>query len=137
MLRALFFLWIPLMFSLNSFGQNNITGNNTPLYIDILITPNKTVNVNNHVNILPSNVKEHVENIINQHSIVENENLIYRIYASSSLKLGDIMTIQEKLLNIYPSKYERYIIIDEKESYILDDSEWVKKLNQLNFKRVN
>lgn len=125
-----------LVLSISAYSQSNVSGNDQPLYIDILVSPSKTVSINNHVNILPENIKKHVSEILNNHSIIENENLVYRIYGTKSMKLGNIMDVQQKLIDIYPAKYERYIILDKKEQYLTDDPSWTKKLNELNILKI-
>lgn len=125
-----------LILSISAYSQSNVSGNDQPLYIDILVSPNKTVSINNHVNILPGYIKKHVSKILNNQSVMEHENLVYRIYGTKSMKLGDIMDVQQKLAGLYPAKYERYLILDQNEQILTDDANWTKKLNQLKIIKI-
>ena len=136
MTKKAIFLLFSIIVSFNVSSQSNVSGNNQPLYIDVLVSPNKTVSINNHVNIHPDYIKKHVSEILNNHSIIANENLVYRIYGTKSMKLGNIMDVQQKLVDLYPAKYERYIILDKNEQYLIDDSQWTKKLNQLKIIKI-
>src|SRR5690606_19789321 len=100
---------LSLLLSCSAYSQSNVSGNDQPLFIDILISPDKTVSINNHVNIHPDYIKKHVSEILNNHSVMEHENLVYRIYGTKRMKLGDIMEVQQKLVDLYPAKYERYL----------------------------
>ena len=137
MTKTTILLLFSLIFSISTYSQNNVSGNDQPLYINILVSPGKTVSVNNHVNILPENIKKHISKIVNNHSILENENLVYRIYGIKSMKLGNIMDIQQKLLGLYPAKYERYIILDGDEQILIDDAKWTKKLGELEILKID
>ncbi|WP_417361665.1 hypothetical protein [Galbibacter sp.] len=137
MTKKTIFVVFSLILSFSAYNQNNVSGNDQPLYIDILVSPNKTVSINNHVNILPDYIKKHVSGILNNHSIMENENLVYRIYGTRSMKLGDIMDVQQKLYTLYPAKYERYLILDKNEEILTDDANWTKKLKQLEILKID
>lgn len=137
MTKKTIFVVFSLILSFSAYNQNNVSGNDQPLYIDILVSPNKTVSINNHVNIFPDYIKKHVSGILNNHSIMENENLVYRIYGTRSIKLGDIMDVQQKLYNLYPAKYERYLILDKNEEILTDDANWTKKLKQLEILKID
>lgn len=58
MLQKTIYILFSLILSLSASSQNNVSGNEEPLYIDILVSPSKTVSINNHVNILPKNIKK-------------------------------------------------------------------------------
>lgn len=137
MLQKTIYILFSLILSLSASSQNNVSGNEEPLYIDILVSPSKTVSINNHVNILPKNIKKHISKIVNNHSILENERLVYRIYGTKSMKLGDIMDVQQKLLNLYPANYQRYIILEKNEQVLMDDAQWTKKLKELKILKID
>lgn len=82
-------------------------------------------------------LKKHISKIVNNHSILENERLVYRIYGTKSMKLGDIMDVQQKLLNLYPANYQRYIILEKNEQVLMDDAQWTKKLKELKILKID
>ena len=53
------------------------------------------------------------------------------------MKLGNIMDIQQNLHNLYPAKYERYIILDGDEQILIDDAKWTKKLGELEILKID
>lgn len=68
---------------------------------------------------------------------MDHENLVYRIYGTKRMKLGDIMKVQQKLVDLYPAKYERYLILDQNEQILTDDANWTKKLNELEILKID
>ncbi|HLV62928.1 hypothetical protein [Galbibacter sp.] len=53
------------------------------------------------------------------------------------MKLGDIMDVQQKLLNLYPANYQRYIILEKNEQVLMDDAQWTKKLKELKILKID
>ncbi len=105
-------------------------------YIDVLIDANKDIYFDDtkvSLDAVPKITRSKVDNL----KFVEGKGITYRIFADTTLKLGDIMDIQNFMYKGFsqPGLSTRRYLLKTSEIPV-DKNNWIEQLNKLDLKAI-
>ena len=133
MKKMLLFSAIALL-SLNLKAQT-IEQSNSNIYVNVFINKNEDIRIESDL-VDFDDVSKEVKKRISDHSFEIDKNVIYRVFADGTLKLGYIMDVERKMFDAYNqnAKRERYLLNSVEME--IDGPNWLKKLEGIKIDKV-
>ncbi|QLE00707.1 hypothetical protein HX109_03690 [Galbibacter sp. BG1] len=103
------------------------------LYVDAIINYEGKIKISDKIMDLQS-VQKYIRSLVRNQSVLEYDEVVYRVYADEKLELGTIMDLEQELQKAFTGKRERYLL--NTKGIILDEPDIWNHIKSLEIKAI-